>query len=147
MAKETCVFCGEEAGFLNSDYITCGPTGQFACRSCAKELQDLDAPERCRRALRLGLAKDPQKLQEYLDLAENAEDARPACLRCGEKLHFGPVQTLDNSPYRDGLLSTTFDVLPAYCSKCGKMEFYAPDVIANNKLLSYLCRKDNGEIN
>ena len=154
MAKETCVFCGNEVGFLHSDFVTCGPTGQCACKACAKEVKNLDNPERCRRALQRGLAKDAHRLQEFLDqtaqhaqeclnIAENAESSRPTCLRCGEKLYFGQIQTLDSSPYRDGLFSSTFDILPAYCKACGKLEFYDPAYISNNQLLSHLVQIDN----
>ena len=147
MAKETCVFCGNEAGFMLGDFVPCGPVSQFACRSCAKEVKNLSEAERCRRALQRGLANEPQRIQEYLDTVENAEDARPACLRCGEKLSFGQVQTLDNSPYSDGLLSTSFDVLPAHCKKCGRIELFDPSYVSNDRFLTYLLRKDNEETN
>ena len=145
MAKEICVFCGNEVGTMLSDFISCGPASQFACRSCVKELKSLSEEERCRRALRLGLAKNPQYLQDYLDIVEHAEEARFTCLRCGEKLTFGQAQSLDSSPYLDGLLGSSFDVLPVYCKKCGKIEFYDPTVISENKLLSYLWKKDLAE--
>lgn len=146
MAKEVCVFCGSEVSYMRSDYVSCGPVNQFACKACAKELKDLSALERCRRALQRGITEAKQTIEEYITMVETAEEARPACLRCGEKLRFGEVQTLDNSPYRDGLLSNTFNILPAYCHNCGKMEIYNPAYIGNNKLLSYLVKKDTGEI-
>lgn len=146
MAKEVCVFCGTEVGYMRSEYVSCGPVSQWACKSCAKEVKDLDEVERCRQALRLSLAVAPDALQEYVTMVEGAEDARPTCLRCGTKLKFGQVVTLDSSPYRDGLLSNTFDILPAYCRQCGKMELYNPGYSSGNKLLSYLVKKDTGEL-
>lgn len=146
MAKEVCVFCGQEVGYVRSEYVVCGPVSQFSCKSCAREVKDLSGVERCRRALRLGITEVRQAMEEYIEMVENAEESRPACLRCGEKIRFGQVQTLDNSPYRDGLLTDTFDVLPAYCTNCGKMEFYNPSYISRHKLFSYLVKKDNGEI-
>lgn len=145
MAKEICVFCGEEVGYIRSECVSCGPVSQWACKSCAKEVKDLDEAERCRRALRLGLAVASDAMQEYVTMVEGAEEARPACLRCGAKLKFGQPVTLDDTPYRDGLLASGgFTVLPAFCQSCGKMELYNPGYIGNNKLLSYLVKKDTG---
>lgn len=146
MEKEKiCVFCGQKPGPFRSIGIHCGPTYQFACKSCEKELKDLEEVELCRRALIRGLAEDPQRLQERIDLITEAENHRPACLRCGGKLKFGKVQELDNSPLRDSVLSSTFDILPAYCEACGKMEFYHPDFVRKNKYLAYLIHKDGKE--
>lgn len=43
---------------------------------------------------------------------------------------------------RDGILTNTFDVLPAYCEACGKMEFYNPAIARKNKYIAYLISKD-----
>ena len=146
MAKETCVFCGQEVSDFVVKQVFCGPVLQYACKSCAKEVNELDGAERCRRALQRGLAVNAERIQEHLDIMEHAEEARPTCLRCGEKLRFGEMQELDNSPYRDGLLTSTFDVLPAYCTNCGKMELYSPQYISKHKMLSYLVKIDTGVI-
>ena len=147
MAKEVCVFCGEEVGYMRSEYITCGPVGQHACKHCAREVKELSELEKCRRALQRGVTECRKSMEEYIAMVESAEEARPACLRCGEKLRFGQAVTLDDSPYRDGLLASSgFAILPAYCQSCGKMEIYNPGYIGNNKLLSYLVKKDNGEV-
>lgn len=140
-----CVFCGQKPGMFSSTTVSCGNTLQFACRACEKELRSLEDVEVCRRALRLGYAENPKRLQDHIALVTEAEDHRPACLRCGSKLKFGVTQQLDNSPYRDGLLSDTFDVLPARCESCGKMEFYDPRIVRKNKFISYLISKDNAE--
>ncbi len=144
MAKEICVFCGSEVGYMRSEYVTCGPVGQYACKRCAREVNGLSEEEKCRRALQRGFTEARKSMEEYIAMVEGAEEARPACLRCGAKITFGEIQTLDNSPYRDGLLSGTFNVLPAYCKNCGKMELYNPAYISGNKLLSYLVKKDTG---
>ena len=61
---------------------------------------------------------------------------------CGGKLRFQKEQMLDNSPMRDGLFSPTFDVLPAFCEKCGKYEFFNPEVIEKNPYLAHLIKTD-----
>lgn len=144
MAKEICVFCGEAPGVFRSDVVYCGSTAQVSCKTCAKEMAELSEEERCRRALKLGLAEYPDKIQERITLLTEAEDHRPACLRCGTKLKFGAVLTLDNSPMRDGIFSDTYNILPAYCQGCGKIEFYSPGYAAQNKFVAHLIRKDTG---
>lgn len=143
MANDSiCVFCGQKPGAFRSTTIQCGSTIQFACKACEKELKDLDDAEKCRRALIRGLAEQPDKLRERIELITEAENHRPACLRCGTKLVFGDVEELDNTPMRDNFMSSTFDVLPAYCESCGKYEFYNPTIVRKNKYLAYLIWKD-----
>lgn len=143
MEKEkVCVFCGQKPGTFRSTSIVCGRTIQFACKTCEKELKDLDDAEKCRRALIRGLAEQPEKLRERIELITEAENRRPKCLRCGSNLVFGKVEELDNSPMRDNLLSSAFEVLPAYCEACGKYEFYNPTIVRKNKYLAYLIWKD-----
>lgn len=143
--QEVCVFCGEKPGHFRSTEVFCGGTLQFACKSCEKELQDLSELEKCQRALVRGLAKEPERLRARIALITEAEDHRPKCLRCGGKLTFGQVQMLDNSPYRDSVFTDTFDVLPAYCDSCGRIELYDPVRIKRNKHLAYLIKKDQAE--
>ena len=143
MAKENiCVFCGQRPGTFRSTTIPCGDTWQTACKACEKELKGLDEAELCRRALVRGIAEHPDRLRARIELIEEAENHRPKCLRCGAKLRFDHVQELDNSPLQDSLLADTFDVLPAYCESCGKMEFYNPRIVNKNKYMAYLIHKD-----
>ena len=143
MAKDNiCVFCGETIGFFNAYTIRCAGSKYPCCKNCANELQEASEEELCRRALRLGLVEPPERLEERLVLLTESEDHRPACLRCGAKLKFGRVQQLDNTPIRDGMFTETFDVQPAYCESCGKIEFYHPDYVARNKFLAFLVEKD-----
>ena len=149
---KVCVFCGEKIGAFRSTSIICGGAYQTSCKDCAKEVNCLPEDEQCRRALKLGLASYPEMLEKYIKYAEEkaevartAEEHRPACLRCGGKLRFQEEQMLDNSPLRDGLLSSTFDVLPAFCESCGKYEFYNPSVLKKNKQLAFLLKKDTEE--
>ena len=147
MEKENvCVFCGEKPGTFRSTTVQCGNTWQPACKSCEKELRELDDAERCRRALIRGLAELPEKLKERIDLINEAENYRPKCTQCGGKLVFTSVQALDNSPLRDSIFKDPFEVLPAYCEACGKYEFYNPEVVCKNKYLAYLIKKDTGEM-
>lgn len=88
-----------------------------------------------------GLADQPEKLRERIEFLTDVENHRPQC-RCGGKLRFMEEQSLDNSPHRDGLLSSTFDVLPAYCESCGRYEFFRPDIVRQNPHLNYLRHKD-----
>lgn len=140
-----CVFCGEKPGMFQSSGVVCGGVYQFACKACEREMRDLDEAEVCRRALRFGRAEKPERLEERIQLITEAEDQRPACLRCGTKLIFGRVEQLDNSPYRDNLMTSTFEVQPAYCESCGMIEFYHPAILRKNKYLAYLARKDGQE--
>lgn len=142
--NEICVFCGEKLGLLSSSGVRCGDVFQQSCRSCAKEMEALGEEEQCRRALRLGLANQPEKVEERIELCQQAESHRPVCTHCGEKLIFEEVQHLDNSPLHDGIFSTTFDVRPAYCLSCGKYEFYKPEIAERNRFFAHLIRKDTG---
>lgn len=145
----SCVFCGEKLGAFSAMTMVCGGAYLPCCKSCYKELLPLSEEEQCRRALRLGLVKDPQQLEAFIrqseeaeEAARNAEEHRPACLRCGKKLRFRQVQSLDNSPLRDSLFSTTFDILPAYCEACGKYEFFNPEVVEKDRYLAHLIKID-----
>ena len=144
-----CVFCGEKTGAFRTTYIICGGAYQTCCKECAKEVNDLTQYEQCRRALKLGLASYPEMLEKYIQkvdeeqaIADKAEEHRPSCLRCGGKLRFQKEQMLDNSPLRDGLLSSTFDVLPAFCESCGKYEFFNPEVVKKDPYLAHLIQID-----
>ena len=137
-----CVFCGQKPGTFRNTTIQCGPTWQPACKACEKELKGLDEVDLCRRALVRGMAENPEILRARIELITEAENHRPQCLRCGSKLSFMKVQELDNSPMRDSIFKEPFEVLPAYCTACGKYEFYNPDVIRKNKYLAHLVNKD-----
>ena len=146
MANDSiCVFCGQKPGTFRSTTIQCGPTWQPACKACEKELKGLDEVELCRRALVRGMAENPERLRARIELITEAENHRPQCLRCGSKLSFVKVQELDNSPMRDSIFKEPFEVLPAYCTVCGKYEFNNPDVIRKNKYLAHLVNKDTQE--
>ena len=138
-----CVFCGEKIGFFSAYTIRCADIRHPCCKNCADELQEAREDELCRRALRLGLAEQPEKLEERLTLLTESEAHRPACLRCGSKLKFGKLQRLDNTPMRDGIFTDIFEVQPAYCRSCGKIELYHPDYVARNKYLAFLIKQDN----
>ena len=144
-----CVFCGEKVSEFRVKHTVCGSIYLPCCPSCYKEVNPLPADEQCRRALQLGLVQDPQMLETYLqeieqaaEVARNAEEHRPACLRCGKKLRFRQVQYLDNSPLLDSLLSTFFAVLPACCESCGKYELFNPEVVEKDPYLAHLIKID-----
>lgn len=140
--ENLCIFCGQKPGSFRSTSIPVGGYYQVACKSCAREVEGLDEISLCRRALQRGLAIYPEKIEERIRVVTEAEDHRPKCLRCGGRMVFQEIQTLDNSPLRDSVLSTTFDVRPAYCESCGMYEFYNPDVVRKNQFLAHLIRKD-----
>ena len=142
MANELCIFCGQKPGTFRSTTLACGSTIQVACKACEKELKDLDEVEVCRRALVRGIAENPERIRARIELLTEAENHRPKCLRCSTNLTFLKVQELDNSPMRDSIFKEPFEVLPAYCTACGKYEFYNPDVIRKNKYLVHLVNKD-----
>lgn len=142
---QICVFCGEKPGTFRSTTVACGGTIQPACKSCEKELKGLDEAEVCRRALVRGIAENPDRLRDRIELLNTAEEHRPRCLRCGSSLNFMKVQSLDNSPYKDTIFKEPFDVLPAYCESCGKYEFYNPAIIRKDKYIAYLIWKDAQE--
>ena len=145
MANELCVFCGQKPGTFRSTTIQCGPTWQTACKACEKELKGLEDVELCRRALVRGMAENPERLRQRIELITEAENHRPKCLRCGTNLTFMKVQELDNTPFQDSVFMEAFDVLPAYCESCGKYEFYNPAIIRKNKFLAHLIWKDTQE--
>ena len=133
-----CVFCGEKLGLFQFNDIRCADTLQMCCKTCAGEMAKVNEAERCRRALRLGFAAEPEKLQAYVDMSEKAEKRRPACTHCGTKLRFMAHQYLDNSPVGNG----RFTVIPAYCEACGKCEFYLPEIVGKIEELAFLVRSD-----
>ena len=143
MANENiCIFCGEKLGVFRSSGIICAGTYQPCCKSRSKDLKELSEEEQCRRALRLGLALQPGKLEARIDLITKAEEHRPSCRHCGSKMKFDSVQYFDNSPMRDSILSDGFEILPAYCESCGRYEFYKPSIVNKNKFIVYLIEKD-----
>ena len=142
MANELCIFCGQKPGTFRSTTLACGSTIQVACKACEKELKDLDEVEVCRRALVHRIAENPERIRARIELLTEAENHRPKCLRCSTNLTFLKVQELDNSPMRDSIFKEPFEVVPAYCTACGKYEFYNPDVIRKNKYLAHLVNKD-----
>lgn len=137
-----CVFCGQKLGFFNGTTIPCGDTWQPACTECKDTLENLDELALCQRALIRGIAQEPERLKARIELLTEAENHRPTCLRCGGKLIFEEVQELDNSPYRDSILSDPFTVRPAYCLECGRYELYRPEIVQKNKYLAHLIWKD-----
>ena len=145
MSNELCVFCGQKPGSFRSTTVVCGGTVQVACKACEKELRAMDEVEVCRRALIRGMAENPDRIRDRIDLITEAENHRPKCLRCGTNMTFMKVQELDNSPMRDSIFKEPFEVLPAYCESCGKYEFFNPDIVRKNKHLMYLIHKDTQE--
>ena len=150
--ENVCVFCGEKMGFFQTMTITCADYYLPCCKNCYKELKNLPEEEQCRRALRLGLVQNTQALEARIELADkalevaaNAEEHRPTCLRCGTKLRFQAVEHLDNSPMRDGLFSETFDILPAYCESCGRYELFNPAFVEKDAYLAHLFQLDTKE--
>ena len=142
MANNICVFCGQKPGFLQDTQVPCAGTYLDACKSCEKELQGLEELEICHRALIRGLTENPERIKKRIELITEAENHRPKCLQCGESLTFMKVQHLDNSPFQDTVFKEPFEVLPAYCTSCGKYEFYNPTVVRKNKYLVYLANQD-----
>ena len=116
--------------------------GRTCCRICGREVTGLPEEEQCRRALKLGLARDPEKLEERIQFIESARSARPACLRCGGKLKYQTVKAMHNT---DSVLNIGFPVLPAFCEKCGKYEFFEPNTVRADARLAWLIRHDTGE--
>ena len=144
--ENICVFCGERLGGFRHLSITCAGVEQPCCKNCSKELKELDREECCRRALRLGYAFQKDKLEEIVNIAGEAEEHRPACLRCGAKMIFEPEQYFDNSPFIDSVLLTSgFEILPTHCESCGRYEFYKPDIVNKNKFFAYLIEKDTAD--
>ena len=137
-----CVVCGDKVGTLRYTTVCIAATWQVCCRDCAKELKELGEDDQCRRALRLGYAQLPERLEARIKLISEAEEHRPSCLRCGAKLKFAPVQCLDNSPVRDSIFSDVFELQPAYCKSCGKYEFYHPGITSKDPFIAYLIEKD-----
>ena len=137
-----CVFCGEKVGLLGSSDMPCAGTFQPCCRICGREVTGLPEEEQCRRALKLGLARDPEKLEERIQFIESARSARPACLRCGGKLKYQTVKAMYNT---DSVLNIGFPVLPAFCEKCGKYEFFESNTVRADARLAWLIRHDTGE--
>lgn len=139
-----CVFCGQKLGTFRSTNVLCGKIHQLSCKDCARELEPLDHPERCRRALLRGLAHHPEKLREFIQVHTEAEDHRPKCLRCGGRMIFMEEQYFDNTPHGDSVFHGSFEVLPAWCENCARFEFFNPAAARKNPFLSHLIDKDTG---
>ena len=144
-SNDRCVFCGKSVSPFRSTTVRCGNTYQLSCRDCEKELGQLDDLERCRRALLRGLAERPERLREQIELSAEAEAHRPTCGRCGGRLRFMKEQHFDNTPHGDSVFHDSFDVLPAWCTDCGRFEFFHPAVLRQNRFLAFLQKKDIAE--
>ena len=123
MANELCVFCGQKPGTFRSTTISCGSTLQVACKACEKELKDLDEVELCRRALIRGIAENPDRIRERIELITEAENHRPMCLHCGTNLTFMDVQELYNSPMRDTIFKEHLKCFPLIVYPAENMSF------------------------
>lgn len=139
---ENCVFCGAKLSPFRYDVVHCGTVPQMACKSCIRELASLDDAEVCRRALAGGRTAQPDKVRAHMEVAEQAEEHRFTCLRCGSPMRFGKTLTLDNSPLRDSIFADCFETIPAYCDNCGKIEFFDPNRLSKNEYIAYLIVKD-----
>lgn len=139
---DRCVFCGQKVGTFRSTNVLCGKSYQLACKDCSREIEPLDHPERCRRALLRGLAHRPEQLREYIEISTTAEEHRPKCLRCGGRMIFMEVQEFDNTPHTDSIFRGAFEVLPAYCEDCARFEFFHPAAARKNPFLAHLIEKD-----
>lgn len=143
MAKEICVFCGEEVGSFAVKAVVCGPTSQWACKSCAKEAENLSEVEKCRRALQRGLAISREKLEEYISMVDSAEESRPVCPSCEGKMTFRKIVTLEK---KYDVFDPFFEIIPACCENCGRLALFDPAFIRCSKTLTYLAAKDTGEL-
>ena len=141
--NDRCVFCGKTVGSFRSTNVLCGKTYQLSCKDCAKELESLDHPDRCRRALLRGLAYRPELLREYIEVSENAEAHRPKCTACGGRMIFMEEQHFDNTPHTDSIFHGSFAVLPAWCESCARFEFFNPAAVRKNPFLAHLEEKDS----
>lgn len=137
-----CIFCGKVPGFWGSCTVTVADIPQQACTDCSRELRGLSELELCQRALESGLAAQPEKIREHIAFVEEVDAKRPKCSVCGTPMVFRGIQTLDASPMRDGIFTSTFDVLPMYCPNCCKMELFWPEMLERNKELAHLYRID-----
>lgn len=143
MANDSvCIFCGEKPGMFKSDSVIVGGTTQLCCKSCVKEAAGLSELELCRKVLRTNRAQNADRIAARIELITQSQEARPKCPRCGAPMKFGSVVTLDASPLRDGLFSSTFDVLPCHCPECYKLEFFLPEVLKRDPKIAYLHRMD-----
>ena len=137
-----CVFCGNKLTPYRYNYVYCGSVPQLVCKSCEKEVSSLDDAEVCRRALAGGRADQPDKVRAHMEVAEHAEEHRFTCLRCGSRMRFGQIMSLDTSPMRDSIFSKSFDTLPVHCDNCGKIEFFDPIRLSKDEHIAYLIVKD-----
>ena len=138
----TCALCGETPSGFRREVIRVGNTTQWCCKSCSKAAADLSDEELCRKVLRLGFAQEPEKVEAHLEFIDEAKQVRPSCLRCGTPLKFRKIVYLDRTPFSDSILSNTFDLLPAVCPACHKIEFYSPDLTDQVEKFLYLYRQD-----
>lgn len=139
MAKERCVFCGNEVGYVRGDWLSCGPVSQLACKDCIRELKNLSEVEKCRRALQRGLATSKEKLEEYIAMVDSAEESRPVCQSCGGKMTFRKIVTLEK---KFDVFDPHFEIIPACCENCGRLALFDPAFIQRSKTLTYLAEKD-----
>ena len=143
MAKETCVFCGEEVSTMRGDYIPCGPMSPWACKSCIREVKLLGETDRARLVLQRRFASQLAAFEEYVDMVDGAEEARPVCQSCGGDMTFKKKVTLEK---KYDLLEPFFEIIPACCKSCGRMVLFDPGHIRHSKELFFLAAKDTGEI-
>ena len=143
MANDTaCVLCGESLGMFRTSSLYLAGTRQCCCKTCAKEAETLSQEELCRRVLQSGHAAQPERLQARLEQFEQAQQLRPKCSACGTPMKFSEVVQLDCTPMMDSILCSTFDLLPAHCPACCKIDFYSPQLLEKDEQLAALYKLD-----
>lgn len=142
MAKEICAVCGESVGSFRAVAMTVGKTSQTFCSDCAKKAQNMGEVELCRHVLSRSYAKNREDIQARLDFLDAAEKARPKCAHCVIPLKFKKKVSLDADAIRSGLFANVFDLIPAYCPGCFRMELFAPEMLQQSKYLAELYNQD-----
>ena len=133
---DTCIFCGKEIKFWQTDSLTCGGVSQPVCGKCADKYMGLPHHQRARLALETGRARSPEKIQEYLDERE-AKLALEAKRRarqeetltcCGQRMtKVDEVSFLSQM----GLFQSYTDPLVMFrCELCGQMKFFGASFLA-----------------
>lgn len=128
--RELCVFCGAELkSWISCKFIQCGGTYQPACKACWRATWKLSEMKQCRMALESGRAKEEERLRAACEGLLQEEEEQPFCLRCGNRMAYGRMITLNTRGLdMDGRVQD-MRVQPLRCDNCGKIELFDPDIL------------------
>ncbi|MCI9670264.1 MAG: hypothetical protein HFF49_01770 [Lawsonibacter sp.] len=127
---DTCIFCGKEIKFWQTDQLTCGGVPQKVCSKCAERYMNLSQRQRAVLALETGRAEGRERMEAFLKETEEQQkrdEARRSCQEktltcCGQRMTKVDEVSLVS---RMGFVQDYTDTLLMFrCDCCGQVKFF-----------------------